>query len=163
MFSYMNTLEQGDLGEVSALEWLVSVGAAVAVPMGHSPDWDLIAELDGRLLRVQVKTCRYFRNGRWAVRISTCGGNQSWSGVVKKMDASRCDYLFVCVGDGRRWFIPSNRLGGGNGILLGGPKYADYEVESGRPLLGGGAREGPLYNRPRLARGDVRVVKGDAL
>jgi hypothetical protein len=25
-------------------------------------------------------------------------------------------------------------VGGGDGIVLGGPKYADYEVERGRPL-----------------------------
>ena len=46
----------------------------------------------------------------------------------------RCDYLFVHAGDGRRWFIPSSVVGGGSGILLGGPKYEAYEVECGRPL-----------------------------
>jgi hypothetical protein len=50
------------------------------------------------------------------------------------MDASRCDYLFVLVGDGRRWFIPSDRIGGGSGILLGGPKYAEFDVDRGRAL-----------------------------
>ena len=39
------------------MEWLVSVGAALYVPFGHSPDVDLVADLDGRLVRVQVKTC----------------------------------------------------------------------------------------------------------
>jgi hypothetical protein len=34
--------------------------------------------------------------------ISTRGGNQSWSGVVKYLEPSRCDYLFVLAGDGRR-------------------------------------------------------------
>jgi hypothetical protein len=134
MFVCMNTLEQGDLGEVSAMEWLASVGAFLFLPVGHSPDWDLIADLDGRLLRVQAKTSTFFRKGRWEVRVSTSGGNQSWNRIVKRMDASRCDYLFVLVGDGRRWFIPSDRLGGGNVILLGGPKYAEFEIKRGRPL-----------------------------
>jgi hypothetical protein len=56
---------------------------------------------------------------------SVRGGNQSWTGIVKRMDASRCDYLFVHVGDGRRWFIPSERVEGTTSICLGGPKYAD--------------------------------------
>jgi hypothetical protein len=129
----MNWREQGDLGELSAMEWLVSQGAKVAIPWGHSPDWDLIAELDGRLLRVQVKTCTCFRK-RWEVTLCTRGGNQSWSGLVKGLDASRCDYLFVHVGDGRRWFIPSHALGGTRGMRLGGPKYAEFEVCAGRPL-----------------------------
>jgi hypothetical protein len=130
----MNPREQGDLGELSAMAWLATQGAKIAIPVGHSPDWDLIAEMDGRLLRVQVKTCAAFRNRRWDVHLKTCGGNQSWNGVSKLLDSSRCDYLFVLVGDGRRWFIPSTALGGGSAICLGGPKYAAYEVEPGAPL-----------------------------
>jgi hypothetical protein len=52
----INRRQQGDLGEISAIEWLTRQGATVSVPMGHSPDYDLIAEVEGRLLRVQVKT-----------------------------------------------------------------------------------------------------------
>jgi hypothetical protein len=67
--------------------------------------------------------------------LCTKGGNRSWSGVIRHFSASRCDSLFVAVGDGRRWFIPAEAVGGGTGILLGGPKYAEYEVEPGRPLV----------------------------
>lgn len=116
------------------MEWLGYAGAKVAVPVGHSPHWDLIAELDGRLLRVQVKTCNFFYKGRWQVTLCTRGGNQSWNGVTKLLDRSRCDYVFVLVADGRRWFIPAEAIGGGTAILLGGPKYSAFEVEPGRPL-----------------------------
>ena len=128
--------EQGDLGELSAMEWLASQGATLAIPAFHSPDWDLIAELDSRLLRVQVKTsiCRP-RSDRWGVQIETRGGNQSWNGIVKYLDSSRCDYLFVLVGDGRRWFIPALALESRSGLTLGGPKYSEFEVEPGPPIL----------------------------
>ena len=131
----MNTREQGDIGELSAMQWLASVGAKLYIPVGHSPDSDLIAELGGRLLRVQVKTCTCRRANRWDVTICTRGGNQSWNGLVKVLDASRCDYLFVVVGDGRRWFIPSASLGGRSHLRLGGPKYVQFEVEPGSPLV----------------------------
>lgn len=156
----MTNREQGDLGELSAMFWLGSIGAAVALPVGSSPDWDLIAELGARLLRVQVKTCTCYRNRRWEVTLCTRGGNQSWSGLVKRLDPSRCDYVFVHVGDGRRWFIPSRALGGGTGIRLGGPKYAEFEVDRGLPLR---RREPCLLQSDLSTRGDVRVVKGDAL
>ncbi len=52
----INRRQQGDLGEASAIEWLTRQGATVSAPLGHSPDYDMIAEIDGRLLRVQVKT-----------------------------------------------------------------------------------------------------------
>jgi Holliday junction resolvase-like predicted endonuclease len=130
----MTTREQGDLGESSAIDWLTRAGAVVAFPLTHSPDWDIIAETDGRLLRVQVKTCtQRYRRG-WAVALCTRGGNRSWNGIAKRLDASRCDYVFVLVADGRRWFIPATALGGGTAIVVGNAKYREFEIERGQPL-----------------------------
>jgi hypothetical protein len=53
---------------------------------------------------------------------------------VKLFTAERCDWLFVVVADGRRWLIPASAVEGGTKVALGGPKYAEYEVEPGRPL-----------------------------
>ena len=128
--------EQGDFGEFSAMQWLAEQGAKLYLPFGHSPDVDLVADFGDRLVRVQVKTCTYFRDDRWCVMIATRGGNQSWSGVVKRFDPSRADALFVLAGDGRRWYIPSEMVDGANGILLGGPKYAAYEIARGTPIPG---------------------------
>ncbi|MEA2370763.1 MAG: endonuclease [Solirubrobacteraceae bacterium] len=127
--------EQGDLGEFSAIDWLRSRGYAIYVPLGHSPDCDLIATDGPRTWRIQVKTSTVFRLGRWAITVCTRGGNQSWSGLVKRLDPTRIDYLFVLVGDGRRWFIPAAEIQGVTKIHVGGPKYASFEVEAGRPLL----------------------------
>jgi hypothetical protein len=155
--------EQGDIGELSAMCWLASVGAHVAVPVGSSRHWDLMAELDGRPVRVQVKTSRCFVKGRWDVTLCTRGGNQSWNGLVKRLEASRYDFLFVLVADGRRWFIPSNRVGGGTGLRLGGPKYAEFEVERGDPIPQATEATHASTIDPLDPRGDVRVAKGGGL
>jgi PD-(D/E)XK endonuclease len=101
----LNRRQQGDLGEISAVEWLTRQGALALLPVGHSPDFDLVGQLAGRLLRVQVKTSTQeirTPNGhlRCPVSLVTTGGNQSWSGVSKLIDRSRIDYLFCahCVG-----------------------------------------------------------------
>jgi hypothetical protein len=131
--------------------WLRAQGAAVFIPLAHTPtDYDLVADFGDGAMRIQVKTSTCWRNGRWEVTLSTRGGNQSWSGLVKRFDASRCDALFVHVGDGRRWLIPVSAVGGGSGILLGGPKYAEFEVDPGEPLA----------SRPRIAL-ESRVPVGD--
>ena len=116
------------------MQWLAFAGAKIAVPVGHTPNWDFIADFHGCLIRVQVKTSRCYRNGRWEVATCTRGGNQSWNGIVKKLDPRDYDYLFVTVADGRRWFIPARRLGKAGHVVLGGPKYQLYEVEKGPPM-----------------------------
>jgi PD-(D/E)XK endonuclease len=137
MFSGMERLinrrQQGDLGEASAIEWLTRIGATVLIPFGHSPHFDLVAELEGRLLRIQVKTSVYRvdthrGHKRWSVSLVTNGGNQSWTGRVKTFDRARVDFLFALVGDGRRWFIPVAALEGSNNVNLGGVKYSEFEV-----------------------------------
>ena len=130
----MNPREQGDLGERAAAVWLLRQGYATAYPFGHRAVWDLLTEIDHKIHKVQVKTTTVFRRGRWSLQLSTRGGNQSWNGTVKRLDASRCDYLFALVGDGRQWFIPATALDGGSRILLSGPKYAEFEVDQGPPI-----------------------------
>jgi hypothetical protein len=123
------------------MEWLGSQGYAVYYPIGHSPDCDLIADDGEALLRVQVKTSRLWeRHRRWAVTLCTRGGNQSWNGMVKLFSASRCDCLFVLVADGRCWFIPAVAIAARTKMVLGGPKYAEFEVSPGRPLPSKGVR-----------------------
>ena len=67
------------------------------------------------------------------------GGNQSWNKIVKRFSASRCDYLFVLVADGRRWLIPADAVEGTTSIVVGGPKYGAYEIDPGRPFLASAA------------------------
>jgi PD-(D/E)XK endonuclease len=123
-----NPRRQGDIGEAAAIAWLTRAGFGVWIPLGHSPDADLIAQRDDRLLRVQVKTSTALRNNRYEVSLATKGGNRSWSGRVKTFDRSRYEYLFVLVGDGRQWFIPAAEIAAKTMVLLGGPKHAAFEV-----------------------------------
>jgi Holliday junction resolvase-like predicted endonuclease len=136
----INRRQQGDLGEASAIEWLTRQGATVSAPLGHSPDYDLIAEVGCRLLRVQVKTstCRQPTpdgHERWQVLIRTLGGNQSWTGVTKRFDPTKIDALFVLVGDGRRWLIPASAVEGTSTLNLGGPKYSEFEIDPASAIL----------------------------
>src|SRR5438093_98610 len=87
----INRRKQGDLGEASAIEWLTSLGATVLIPFGHSPDFDLVAEANGRLLRIQVKSSTQrvrtpSGHSRAVVALVTTGGNRSGTGVTKRLD-----------------------------------------------------------------------------
>jgi hypothetical protein len=130
----MSPRRRGELGELSAMEWFGSKGYGVCFPVGHSPDYDVIADDGEALLRAQVKTSTQRVKGRWRVTVCTRGANRSWNGLVKRFGAACCDCLFVLVADGRRWFIPAGVVEGGTALHLGGPKYAEFEIEEGRPL-----------------------------
>ena len=137
----MNRRVQGDIGELSAMEWLASKNAVVWVPFTHSPHVDLMAEWERGPIRVQVKTSTYkwhpeAGGDRWKVSICTNGGNQSWSGLTKRFDPAKVDYLFVLVGDGRRWFIPTRYVEAAREVTLGGTKYSEFEIEKGTPFEG---------------------------
>lgn len=131
----VNRRVQGDIGEMSAMEWLSRQGALVWTPAGHSPDVDLVAQVGDGFTRIQVKTStQRVTTGdgqeRWNVAIATMGGNRSWSGLTKKFDPTVVDYLFALVGDGRRWFIPATVIEGSRQVTLGGAKYSEFEIEA---------------------------------
>lgn len=141
------------------MEWLGSKGATVWVPFNHSPHVDLMAEWEEALIKVQVKTSTFrgpVKSGeqRWKISIATNGGNRSWTGLAKKFDPTRVDYLFVLVGDGRRWFIPAPFIEAVRSIALGGTKYSEFEVERGTPfeeLIYGSVAANTIPGEPPLA------------
>lgn len=144
---------QGDLGEVSAMQWLVAAGAFVWVPLVSAPDYDLIAQFGDRLARVQVKTSTCWTNERFIVALCTRGGNQSWNGIVKRLDAKRCDAVFVHVGDGRRG---TSRLR--LSAAAAGSCSADRSIRSTKSSQASPSKHGrPLRWRPPNPNSDVRL------
>ncbi len=130
----MGPRQQGDLGELSAMQWFGAQGAAVFVPITHSPDVDLVVIHDGVMQRVQVKTSSQVVDGRHVVTVCTRGGNQSWNRITSRFDQSRCDLLFVLVATGRRWCIPADKVEGTTAIVVTCPKYAAFEIAPGLPF-----------------------------
>jgi PD-(D/E)XK endonuclease len=147
-----NPRRQGDLGELAAIEWFGRKGYGIWTPLFHSRDIDLIVDHGPDLYRVQVKTSTYLRrDGVYEVKVCTHGGNQSWNGLVKRLDTSLIDYLFVLVADGRRWLIPATAVTATTTIIVGRTKYAEYEVE---PWLALSSASTPVSADPQ-DRGDA--------
>ena len=109
------------------MEWFESKGAGIYFPIGHSPHADFIAEFDDAAGAGPGEDVHVLGPATAGTsRVCTRGGNRSWSGRGEDASIpSRCDFLFVLVGDGRRWChsrraaCSTDRLGSS----LGGPKY----------------------------------------
>lgn len=52
----MNTSAKGELSEAKVTAALLHRGVSISIPWGNSQAYDLIVDLNGELLRVQVKT-----------------------------------------------------------------------------------------------------------
>ena len=131
MVERLKPKQQGDLGEADAIAVLTRLGGEVSVPLFSSPDYDLVVDFGDGLQRVQVKTSAFEkRPGVFGVVVCTSGGNQSWSGLVRTFDRSRCDLLYVLVASERRWLIPASAVDARRQVTLGAQKYSEYEISS---------------------------------
>ena len=58
-----NTKDVGILSELKVLTELVSLGCIVSQPYGDNAPYDFIVDINGRLIKVQVKTATEIENG----------------------------------------------------------------------------------------------------
>lgn len=112
----MNTKEQGAIGVGHAIAHYSAKGYAVFVPIADIKRYDLIVDTGTELLRVEVKTTT---NDRGQVKLLTCGGNQSWNGVSKKLSSDDCDLVFaINLNTGAIREFPSSELHGRSSVKV---------------------------------------------
>lgn len=123
--SIKNSKQRGDVGVSVAIMYFQMKGIPVLIPFGDSQRYDLVVDIDGRLLRVQVKTSTFQRRGSFEVAVKTCGGNRSGQSV-RKLDKSEYDILFIYTSDGCFYEIPADEVGGSTNLALG-KKYDKFK------------------------------------
>jgi hypothetical protein len=104
------------------------LAAACLALSGYDISWplepcryDLLAGRDGRIVRVQVKTTRWWSAGGWVVALSsTSGGRRTY-------DPDDIDYFFVIDGDLEQYLIPVASVGGMHAITLS--RYGQFRVD----------------------------------
>lgn len=102
---------QGDNCEAFAVFYYASLGHTVSKPLNHSTYYDLIVDVDGVLKKVECKSSTYKANKKsYQVSLCTSGGNQSWNKVVKKIDSTKVDEIFILDGDGYYYIFDSKDL-----------------------------------------------------
>ena len=53
----MNSKDKGNIGEALAIAKFVELGIQVSIPFGDNARYDLIADFNGKLNKIQVKYC----------------------------------------------------------------------------------------------------------
>lgn len=122
---------QGNIGLGKAIEYFVSHGITVSIPLNDTQKYDLIADFDGKLNRISVKTSRFspkYNKNVFCVLLKNCGGS-SGKNKCRKFDNTLCDYVFIYTANNDIYLIPSDVITAKNGITVG-IKYTEYIVKS---------------------------------
>ncbi|MBV8117415.1 MAG: hypothetical protein JOZ01_05530, partial [Candidatus Eremiobacteraeota bacterium] len=92
----------GDRSEIETMAALNRAGYAVFVPFGENHRYDLVADKDGALLRIQVKTGR-LRNG--AIQFGCWSTHAHKNGFSSRTYVGEVDYIAVYCPDVDRVFM----------------------------------------------------------
>ena len=122
-----------------------------------------IAEMDGRLVKVQVKTWTYQpadATDRWHVSIATCGGKRSWTGSAKVFDRSRVTFCSFSSGTADGGSSRACAVEASRASRPRRAKYSEFEIAPGAAIERSRASGTELNTTARSPRGSARAVKG---
>ena len=118
---------QGNMGLSKAIDFFTSHQTPIALPMNDTQKYDLIADFNGGLQRISVKTSRNRTEyGTYSVNLRNTGGS-SGNFKTRPFDKNSCDYIFILTGNDKIYLIPSRIIDATNAITVG-KKYTEYEV-----------------------------------
>lgn len=125
----MKPKEKGDLAAANAIQYFITNGYEVCLPIGDKRPYDMVVEYDGDLWRVQVKYAGWYSGDKkHKAALRTMGGNQSFH-TAKKYLGTDFDLLFVYVANGRKFLIPWKDLPNRNSLTIEASKFSQYEVK----------------------------------
>lgn len=98
-----NSKIKGDITELSVLLYITKLGYQVSIPQGDRARYDQIWDINGKLLRVQVKTARVHKDGSIEVN---CHSTNRFEGKTrnKRYTADEIDGIATIFND-RCYFI----------------------------------------------------------
>lgn len=105
----MDTKSIGNIGEACVLAKLVKHHIPVYIPFGDNEAADLVANIEGRLVRIQVKTCYQLKTDGESYVVDLRRNKNPWtaaSGQSEKYSSDEIDYFATyCVAtDQICWF-----------------------------------------------------------
>lgn len=120
---------QGNLGLGKAIEYFTSNSIPIAIPLNDTQKYDLIADFNGKLQKISIKTSKATKNGTsFEVQLRNTGGSSGIS-KVRPFDNNSCDYVFIYTADEKLYLIPAQSINSINSIVVGN-KWTEYIVKS---------------------------------
>jgi hypothetical protein len=122
-----------EAGASLAAAWFTLCGNSVLFPIEPAL-YDLVVSMQGRLMRVQVKTTTHYSKDGWMITVGRRPYSIRKDAPLVPYDPDAIDYFFMVDGDLNVYLIPSRVIAGRVAILL--RTYTKYVVGNARGLLG---------------------------
>ena len=98
----MNVNTKGKITELEILTLITKLGYSVSIPFGDKDKYDQIWDINGKLLKVQIKTCRWKNDEHTGIIFncySVCNGKKH------KYSKNEIDY-FATIWENKCYLIP---------------------------------------------------------
>ena len=105
----LDTKQKGNLTELQCITACYELGYNVSIPYGENSRYDFILDIDGKLLKIQVKTSRNkksIKNPKDAIVFTCRSSNTNASGnTYHRYTKEQIDY-FATYWDGKCYLVP---------------------------------------------------------
>ena len=100
----LDTKKKGNLTEMQCMAAFMSCGCGVSIPFGDNSKYDFIADVDGQLLKIQVKTAS--KKDDNSIKFSCRSTHVNCTGVKNvRYSANEVDY-FATYWNGQCYIVP---------------------------------------------------------
>lgn len=136
----MEPKQKGNLTELKCIAAFYELGYSVSIPYGENSRYDFIADINGKLIRVQIKTSHQVTKGDNSSYIFSCRSSRSSRThcINKKYTSSEIDYFSTFI-LGKCYLIPISECSTAKTLRFSKPKNgkkresynlaSDYELE----------------------------------
>lgn len=121
---------KGDIALGAAIQYYLSHGYEVCLPIGDKRNYDLLIEKDDIIQRVQVKFAGIYpsKGGQCRAGLRITGGNQSFN-YAKRYSDNAFDILFIYTARSQKYSLPWKDVKARNEITIEHVKYQRYLLE----------------------------------
>lgn len=140
--------QKGNLTELQCLTAFYEQGCHVSIPYGENSRYDMIVDVNGKLIRVQVKTSSLKHNDSNAIEFSCRSSYINSTGVKNvRYNANEIDY-FATYWNDKCYLIPISECSTAKTIRFAPPKNGqksgisfakDYELSKQLEIIKGGS------------------------
>ena len=102
----MDSKQKGNITELEVLTYITKLGYQVSIPFGDRERYDQIWDINGKLLKIQVKTCHLIDDEKSGINFS-CRSNTKVNGKIRhaRYTKDEIDY-FATFFEGKCYIVP---------------------------------------------------------